>query len=425
VPLQDGYSDEELIDAVDGSHRQASRIQRELLGFIAEVDRRDLWRGSGARDMAHWLAMRHGISQWKARRWIAAGHALEHLTDLAHALSSGELGIDKVVELARFATFESEAGLISWARFVSCAAVKRRADLEVRRTIEDVRDAEHARFLNWWNLDDGNRVGLEAELPAAQGAVVVRALQRMSDSIPRMPGEDDPEFAAARRADALVALCSNRIAVDADPDRATVVVHARLGDLVGSDGAAEVEGGGRIHPETARRLLCDARVQTVLEGASGEPVRLGRLSREPTPAMMRQLRYRDVECRFPGCGARRFTQAHHIVWWREGGTTDLANLVLVCFFHHKLVHELGWSLHRDQDGSVEWRKPDGTPYVPFVTRPNQLRPGRPLAQPRTWMSPPSIANGNRYAGWVAQKAAAASSEPTPRNDVISGEDPDP
>ncbi|TMK90804.1 MAG: DUF222 domain-containing protein [Actinobacteria bacterium] len=309
------FSDEELIDAVDGSHRQASRIQRELLGFIAEVDRRDLWRGSGARDMAHWLSMRQGISGWKARRWIAAAHALEHLTDLAHALSSGELGIDKVVELARFATFESEAGLISWARFVSCAAVKRRADLEVSRTIEDVRDAEHARFLNWWSLDDGNRFGLEAELPAAQGAVVVRALERMSDSIPLMPGEDDPAFAAARRADALVALCSNRVAVDADPDRATVVVHARLDDLVGTDSAAEVEGGGRIHPETARRLLCDARVQTVLEDASGEPVRLGRLSREPTPAMMRQLRYRDVECRFPGCGARRFTQAHHIVWW--------------------------------------------------------------------------------------------------------------
>ena len=383
VPLQDGYSDEELIDAVDGSHRRASRIQRELLGFIAEVDRRYLWRGSGARDMAHWLSIRQGISQWKARRWIAAGHALEHLTDLAHALSSGELGIDKVVELTRFATFESEAGLISWARFVSCAAVKRRADLEVRRTIEDVRDAEHARFLNWWSLDDGNRFGLEAELPAAQGAVVARALQRMSDSIPVMPGEGDAAFAAARRADALVALCSNRIAVDADPDRATVVVHARFGDLVGTDGAAEVEGGGPIHPETARRLLCDARVQTVLEDASGEPVRLGRLSREPTPAMMRQLRYRDVECRFPGCGARRFTQAHHIVWWKEGGTTDLDNLVLVCFFHHKLVHELGWSLHRQGDGAVEWRTPDGRSYVPLVTLAKRLGPGSALVSVRS------------------------------------------
>jgi len=112
-------------------------------------------------------------------------------------------------------------------------------------------------------------------------------------------------------------------------------------------------------------------------------VRLGRLSREPTPAMMRQLRYRDVECRFPGCGARRFTQAHHIVWWKEGGTTDLDNLVLVCFFHHKLVHELGWSLHRQGDGAVEWRTPDGRSYVPLVTLAKRLGPGSALVSVRS------------------------------------------
>jgi Domain of unknown function (DUF222) len=117
---------EELIQAIDESHREASRIQRRMFETIAEMDRREIWRGSGARDMAHWLAMRQGISQWKARRWIAAAHALEHLTDLSRAFSTGELGIDKVVELARFATFESEAGLIRWATFVSCAAVRRK-----------------------------------------------------------------------------------------------------------------------------------------------------------------------------------------------------------------------------------------------------------------------------------------------------------
>jgi hypothetical protein len=360
VPPREERNDQELLDAVDASHREASRLQRELLGLIAEVDRRALWRDSGARDMAHWLAMRQGISQWKARRWIAAAHALEHLTDLARALSSGELAIDKVVELTRFATFESEAGLITWAKFVSCAAVRRKADLEVRRAIDDVREAERARFLNWWYLDDGNRFGMEAELPAAQGAVVARALQRVTDSLPAMPDEEDPSFVEARRADALVALCSTHIADDADPDRATVVVHARLGDLVGTDGSAEIEGGGRLHPETARRLLCDARVQTVLEDERGEPVRLGRLTREPSPSMMRQLRYRDGECRFPGCGARRFTQAHHVMWWGDGGTTDFDNLVLVCFFHHRLVHEHGWSLRRDEDGRVRWMRPDGS-----------------------------------------------------------------
>jgi hypothetical protein len=373
VPPQQERDVEELIEALDAAHRETSRIQREMFDAIAQMDRLEIWRGSGARDMAHWLAMRQGISQWKARRWIVAAHALEHLSDLARAFSTGELGIDKVVELARFASFESEAGLIRWATFVSCAAVRRRADLEVRRAIDDVRDAERARFLNWWHLDDGNRLGLEAELPAAHGAVVASALQRVTETLPVMPGEEDPICAEARRADALVALCSSRLADDADADRATVVVHARLGDLAATRGSAEIEGGGAIHLETARRLLCDGRVQTVLEDQNGEPLRLGRLSREPSASMIRLLRHRDVECRFPGCGARRFTQAHHIVWWGEGGTTDLDNLVLVCFFHHRLVHEHGWAVRRDGGGGLRWIRPDGSAH-----RPRQA-PSKPAA----------------------------------------------
>jgi hypothetical protein len=216
--------------------------------------------------------------------------------------------------------------------------------------------------LSWWYTDDGRRFGLQAELPAAQGAVVARALERLADSLPVMPGEEDGYFAEARRADALVALCSARIGEDADPDRATVVIHARLDGLLDGSGGCEIEGGPVIHPETARRLLCNGRVQTVIEDGTGQPVGLGPLSREPSAWMMRQLRYRDVECTFPGCGARRFTQAHHIVWWEHGGSTDLENLALVCTFHHKLVHEFGWTVRRQEDNTVRWLRPDGTRY---------------------------------------------------------------
>jgi hypothetical protein len=134
--------------------------------------------------------------------------------------------------------------------------------------------------------------------------------------------------------------------------------------LVADREGSELEGGGVIHPETARRLACTARVQTVIEDDGGQPLFLGRTTREPSPAMMRQLRYRDGECRFPGCGARRFTQAHHIVWWERGGTTDLSNLVLVCAFHHKVVHELGWGLRRDPSGVVHWSTPEGVAHHP-------------------------------------------------------------
>jgi hypothetical protein len=243
VGRNDFHSEEQLVAAVDATHATICRGQRELLSLIGEVDRRESWLGSGARDTAHWVSMRYGISCWKANRWIAAAHALEGLPRLADALVSGEVGLDKVVELTRFASPGTEADLVSWAKRVSCATVRHRADLERRASIQDDLDAERSRFLSWWYFDEGRRLGLEAELPAAQGAIVVRALERAADSIPAMPDERDGSFIPARRADALVALCSARIARDADQDRATVVVHAQLDGIEHGAGGCEIDGG--------------------------------------------------------------------------------------------------------------------------------------------------------------------------------------
>lgn len=362
MSVPDERSDQELIQAVDAFHRWACSAQRELLAVIAQADRKKAWRGSGARDTAHWLRMRLGISEWKAHRWIAAAHALVDLPLVSEAFSCGELGIDKVVELTRFATPQTEGDLLRWAKQVSCGAIRHKADLSIRPSIDEVRDAEKARSLTWWYFEENKRFGLQAELPAADGAVVAKALDRLAESLPVMPGEEDPCHAEARRADALVDLCSARIAADPDPDRATVVVHAQLDGVLSGKGGCELENGPVIHPETAKRLLCEARVQTVIEDKGGQPVGLGRMAREPSAWMIRQLRYRDVECRFPGCGARRFTKAHHIRWWEHGGPTDLYNLLLVCTFHHKLVHEYGWAVRRETDGMAMWFQPDGTPY---------------------------------------------------------------
>jgi hypothetical protein len=141
-----------------------------------------------------------------------------------------------------------------------------------------------------------------------------------------------------------------------------VVVHAQLDGLVHDTGGCEIEGGPAVHPETMKRLMCNARVQAVLEDRAGNVLGLGRMTREPSAWMVRQVRFRDRGCRFPGCGTRAFTQAHHIVWWRHGGRTDLDNLVLICSFHHRLVHERGWSVTRDDDGTLRWFSRDGVRY---------------------------------------------------------------
>jgi len=210
---------------------------------------------------------------------------------------------------------------------------------------------------------------MTADLPAAEGAVVVRAIERMARRIPVMPGEEGPQHAPARHADGLVALASARISEDPHPDRATVIVHAPVevlaeavatktaGESIGlvarrgvpvaasdsSDGDAgdlgtrgcRIEPGGVIPAETAMRLLCHSRVQRSVENGSGDVVRLSTVSRDPPEWMMRHLRYRDGGCTYPGCGERRWTRAHHIRWWSTGGPTELSNLVLVCHWHHQ------------------------------------------------------------------------------------------
>src|SRR6185369_4512305 len=101
----------------------------------------------GARDCAHWVQMRFGISNREAHRWIVAGHALDGLPLLSDALASGRIGLAKVLELCRFATSETEGRLIAWAAGVSMGAVRHRADVEVRRTRDEVVEVSRSRFL--------------------------------------------------------------------------------------------------------------------------------------------------------------------------------------------------------------------------------------------------------------------------------------
>ena len=77
------------------------------------------------------------------------------------------------------------------------------------------------------------------------------------------------------------------------------------------------------------------------DGSVGD---VGRKTRTVPPALRRALEARDRGCRFPGCGLR-FTDAHHVRHWAEGGETKLENLVLLCRFHHRLVHEEGYTVH--------------------------------------------------------------------------------
>jgi HNH endonuclease len=110
--------------------------------------------------------------------------------------------------------------------------------------------------------------------------------------------------------------------------------------------------------ETSERLSCDASRTWIRHDEEGVPVEVGRKTRTIPPALRRALLHRDQVCRFPGC-ERRFVQAHHIRHWAHGGPTVLSNLMLLCRYHHRAVHEEGYQVTRGENGALAFHRPDG------------------------------------------------------------------
>ena len=98
---------------------------------------------------------------------------------------------------------------------------------------------------------------------------------------------------------------------------------------------------------------------TVLH-APGE-LDLGRTTRLANRAQRRSLRALYRTCAVPGCDVCFDPcRIHHIVSWDQGGTTDLVNLVPLCWKHHHAVHDLGWILTLLPDRRLRIDHPDGT-----------------------------------------------------------------
>jgi len=219
---------------------------------------------------------------------------------------------------------------------------------------------------------------IRGRLTAEQGALVQNVLEQAMEEdfreqrdvpagISSVSSIDEihaqPEPIALRRADALVRMAQGYSdSTDSNSaDRFMVHVHTDMETLKsdGTGGEAELEEGGNIAAETARRVSCDAGLVHWLEHADGEPLSIGRKSRTIPPAIRRALQRRDGGCRFPGCTNSRFVDAHHIQHWADGGDTAMDNLVLLCRHHHRLVHEGGFGICKSTQGAIEFNNPAG------------------------------------------------------------------
>ena len=161
---------------------------------------------------------------------------------------------------------------------------------------------------------------------------------------------------AQQPADALALIAETALHQTLDPgapgERYQVVVHvdATVLEDPAQPGQTALEGGIRISAETSRRLACDASRVVMRHDQDGQLVEIGARTRIIPPDLRRALHYRDRPCRFPGCGAR-IGQGHHVQHWSNGGPTRLTNLVLLCRRHHRAVHEEGYQVAREPDGS--------------------------------------------------------------------------
>jgi hypothetical protein len=296
------------------------------------------------------------------------------------------------------ATPENESDLLDLARGATAAELERMVrawKLGSRESeVDRERERHEGRRLSVFPDLEG-LYAVEGRLTPEQGALLMRAVEAASDALYRGRGvsaetpaggsRESAEESARRRADALALVAERALAAGftdgpvsgTKAERYQVVLHVD-GETLREEGSglgrSELEDGTRVSAETSRRLSCDGSVVEVSHAGDGSLLDVGRKRRTVPPALRRALEARDRGCRFPGCGLR-FTDAHHVRHWADGGETKLGNLVLLCSRHHRLLHEEGWSVGWWGRGA-EGRHPaftDPRGQVHVSTRPNPPR----------------------------------------------------
>ncbi len=387
----------------------AARInsaEAQMMALIADFDRRGGWK-DGFGSCAEWLAWRIGIKIGPARERVRAARALEKLPRTADALREGSISYAKVRALTRVATPGSEAKLLEFARAGSAAKLEQMVRMWKKLSRDAELTAEQARHrsraFSVFVDGDGMYV-VRGRLEPEVGALLMRAVEAASDALfrredgatdartgakardlgtdrtdPRIERTDPRPEPKQRRADAVGLLAERALAAgfgggesSATPEdgstggsdsghqvesgtraeRYQVMVHCDAATLAeeGEPGRSDLDGI-RVSAETSRRMACDAAVVAMVHARDGAVLSVGRRTRTIPPHIRRALEERDRGCRFPGCGCR-FTEAHHVKHWADGGETSLGNTVLLCRRHHRAVHEGRVKVSVATDGTV-------------------------------------------------------------------------
>jgi hypothetical protein len=357
-------------------HLNAAHYRWLLL--IREFDRRVGWGDGKLASCAHWLNFKCGLNLGAAREKVRVAHALSELPLISASMACGELSYSKVRALTRVASPATEKDLLNIALHGTAHHVEKTVRLFRRamqaEELSNEASQQASRALSYHYDEDGSLV-LKARIPALGGALVVKALEAAMTRLPDTEvaietSETWPLDHAARRADALVWMAESSLkrrgADSKTADHYEVVVHVDAETLCAdAPGRSHIEHGPTLPVETIRRIGCDASLVAVLEDREGKVLNVGRRTRSIPPAIRRAIAARDPGCQFPGCTFTRFLDAHHIKHWAHGGETKLANLVTLCRWHHRLVHEGQIEVESRPEGGWRFSKPDGQEFHPM------------------------------------------------------------
>ena len=393
-----GLADDDLVRALELLHETEQLIQAAEAHLIREIETRRIPATAHAASASTWLRDHLRMDVYAAGSLVKQGRALEARPALNAALRHGAVNaaqasvIDEAIrdlpdDLEPAAVDKAEGILIGWAGELEPRQLRKHAlrvldhvapDLAHATTEEHLKRqqelAHQRRTLKIYPIPYG-RVRINGVLDEESAAIVTAALEPLCRPTPQGPATYEQ-----RRADALVEVCRLALrtgelpATGGEPPQLVVTVPYDV--VTRSLGRGVTDSGAPVTAEQARRLACDARIVPAVLGGQGQVLDLGRSRRLITGALHRALVLRDGGCAFPGCDRPpRWCDAHHIVPWSRGGVTSLDNAVLLCGFHHRLLHRTAWRVRLGHDGFPVFVPP------PHVDR--QRRPRRNLYHRRT------------------------------------------
>ncbi|MDE0804744.1 MAG: HNH endonuclease signature motif containing protein, partial [Acidimicrobiales bacterium] len=158
----------------------------------------------------------------------------------------------------------------------------------------------------------------------------------------------------------------------------TVNAHIDLRTLSGTRDITDLDDlvlrgeGWNLTRSAAEQMLCDTSLIATLFDGKTQILDANDAAERFSKRQRRAIAARDKCCVFPGCTrVPKHCDVHHRKERADGGPTTVANGCLLCRFHHRLLHQHGWTLSQDQRGRWFATDPHGTSW--------KGRPSNPVA----------------------------------------------